>query len=487
MISNVLPLLSRPVKPKVLPVQQTLTLVQLRQDFKIFRQALEEGHAGLYRYTAKSDLDDLFNKTLARIKGSLTGLEFYLRLLPIIALINDGHTSISLSSNQEERLNNRDTLFPFNLRFIGKKAYLFRNYSEKGDLMMGAELISINTHSIKHILHQFLPLIPSDARIETSKYRKLESTTYFGRLFTLVFGESAEFTLRYQYPGENTAHTLSVKGVKGNSVTEIFKRRYPDENKESPLLSLQFKEGIPVMTIRTFADPVLHRKKVSFPAFLQKSFTAISQKQAKALIIDLRNNGGGSDLYGRLLAAYLLDHPFVYYRALETKKNKYEFFRHTNLSMDERTIPEKRTRKNHRGWYDVMGHPNLGEHQPMKPHFSGQVYILINGRSFSASGECTSIIHFHKRAAFVGEECGAGYYGNTSGFMPTLILPNSGLRVRIPLVRYTMAVSGYPADRGILPDFPFQPSIKDLLEHKDSILEYTLSLIKTKGSMTEGF
>ena len=141
-------------------------------------------------------------------------------------------------------------------------------------------------------------------------------------------------------------------------------------------------------------------------------------------------------------------------------------------------MPEERFRKNERGWYDSLGHPNLGIQKNLNPTFKGKVYILINGGSFSATGECTSVIHFHKKALFVGEECGSGYYGNTSGFVPTLILPHTKIRVRIPLVRYTMAVSGYLSDRGIIPDYPVIPTIKDILNGKDTELDAVIKLIK---------
>ena len=88
------------------------------------------------------------------------------------------------------------------------------------------------------------------------------------------------------------------------------------------------------------------------------------------------------------------------------------------------------------------------------------------------------MMHYHNRAMFIGEECGAGYYGNTSGIMPTLTLPNTKLRVRIPMVRYVMAVSGYPyPDRGIIPDYPFQRTIEDYLHDNDTELEFVLNLI----------
>ncbi len=77
------------------------------------------------------------------------------------------------------------------------------------------------------------------------------------------------------------------------------------------------------------------------------------------------------------------------------------------------------------------------------------------------------------------EESGAGYYGNTSGLMPTLTLPHTKLRVRIPMVRYYMAVSGYDyPDRGIFPDYPFTRTIEDHLNSKDTEMDYVLSLIE---------
>jgi len=41
-----------------------------------------------------------------------------------------------------------------------------------------------------------------------------------------------------------------------------------------------------------------------------------------------------------------------------------------------------------------------------------------------------------------------------------------------------MAVSRYPPDRGIIPDYPFSPTIKDMLSGKDVEMDYVLELIK---------
>jgi len=459
-------------------VNKMYTLKQLQEDFVILRQALEEGHAGLHRYCSKENMDSNFGIVSERFKKSLTEMDFFRLLLPLIGKINDGHTGINLSKTYMKYLEDQTIVFPFKLRFAKKRAYLYRNYSEDMNILMGGELLSINGQSVSGIIEKLLPLIPSDAGIKTAKWRKLESTGFFGLSYTFLFGETRSFSIVVRHPLEKAIDQVKVKGIKIKDLNQIFKKRYPEAAKEKKPITLEYKYGIPVLTIRTFAGSSIQRAGINYADFLKKSFSEFENKKIKNLIIDLRDNGGGSDQFGKLLFAYLIDKPFSYYRALETKKNKFQFFKYTSLTPAQQKLPPGQFKKNQRGWYDVQLHPNLGQQNPLKPTFKGKVYVLLNGRSFSATGETTSMMHFYKKAIFVGEECGAGYYGNTSGFMPTLILPNTKIRVRIPLVRYTMAVSGYPNDQGLRPDIPVYLNIEDIMQKLDTVLLYILNKIR---------
>jgi hypothetical protein len=64
--------------------------------------------------------------------------------------------------------------------------------------------------------------------------------------------------------------------------------------------------------------------------------------------------------------------------------------------------------------------------------------------------------------------------------MVTATLPASRLRVSVPLVLYTMAVDGYPKDRGIVPDFPVTPTVEDLLAGRDVVMERALAYLEKK-------
>ena len=57
------------------------------------------------------------------------------------------------------------------------------------------------------------------------------------------------------------------------------------------------------------------------------------------------------------------------------------------------------------------------------------------------------------------------FFINNSGVNPTITLPNSKIICDIPIVHYEMGVvSNYLPDRGIIPDYPFTPTIDDVIE-----------------------
>ena len=466
--------------PQAASPQNEFTAEQLREDLAVLRSSLEEGHGGFYRYSTRAQMDLVFDQAAQAIAAPMTELEFYRFLAPVIAAVNDGHTGLMGSGELESYMRRQRVLLPFKLAFVAGTPYLHRDYSDHADLVMGGELLSINDNSMDEVVRTMLAALPSDGRVETSKYRRLESTNTFGDVYSRLFGITTRFELTYRSPDDGSVNSIAVDGVTAEELTGRFESRYAEvasAEQNRPPVELTYRDGIAVLTVRTFGGRSISSAGIDYPAFLQRTFEELADRQARSLIIDVRNNGGGSDEYGKLLAAYLIADTFDYYRYLEVNRDSFAFLEHTSMSNSD--LPQDRFRANERGRYDFVGHPNLGPQEPLQPNFRGDVYILINGSSFSATGEFTSVVHHRQRATFIGEECGAGYYGNTSGMMVMLELPNSGVRVRVPLVRYTMAVSGYePLDRGLIPEHYVEPTIDDVLAGRDAAMGYALGLIR---------
>ena len=458
--------------------EYTYTPKQLQEDFQLLRTALEEAHGGLYFYTPKEEMDRQLNSIEKMLTRPMTELEFYLLIAPMMVNIRDGHTWPRLSKACDEYLQKKPVSFPFNLKFIKGKAYIFRNCSENPDVpARGSEVLSINGHPMAEILAKMLPLVPEDGLIETGKYRRMERTSIFDSLLVLLYGESTEYTLKYLDFNSGVETSVKVKGLPWAQLLTVYGERYPDAVKEKPPIKLEFQEDVAVLTISTFGDSPYQKQNISYPEFMKNTFNQLQEKKIRYLVVDLRDNSGGSDEFGKILFAYLYDKPFQYYESLTVKEVNLSFWDRTDSPGDKDELV-KRTKKNQEGTYDAVGHPNLGEQQPLPPTFTGNVLVLINGGSFSATGESTSLIHYHKRAQFAGEECGAGYYGNTSGFGVSVTLPNTKLRIGVPMVRYSMAVSGYPKERGIIPDYPVESTINDLVNGKDPVMEFALKQVK---------
>ena len=105
-----------------------------------------------------------------------------------------------------------------------------------------------------------------------------------------------------------------IKLAKSGSLGEALKARYPQDQRPDRLGELQFYDDgrIARITIRQFGGYADPEKKQGFRGFYKQSLEAIHEKGSTALIIDLRNNGGGEDELGQLLLSYLVDKPFKY-------------------------------------------------------------------------------------------------------------------------------------------------------------------------------
>ncbi|GAB3341164.1 hypothetical protein GCM10027299_55170 [Larkinella ripae] len=131
-------------------------------------------------------------------------------------------------------------------------------------------------------------------------------------------------------------------------------------------------------------------------------------------------------------------------------------------------------------------HPNLGLQLPRAPGFSGAVYLLINGGTFSTAAEFAALVRSQKRGQFIGQETGGGYLGNSSLAAPVLTLPHSQFRLTVPLGRYDLAVMPQAiVGRGVQPDHPIRYTLEDHVEKKDPELTRCFELIrkqKTTGA-----
>jgi hypothetical protein len=387
--------------------------------------------------------------------------EFYRVVAPAVAALKCGHTGVRVNPE----LGKGKPVLPFLVRVLDGKAYVLRDLSGKQDAVTGQEIRSINGVAAEEIMHTMLNAVPGDGDVQTSRLRRIGGANFAGELINLL-GLESPYTVTLWDAKQGRTHTVRLDGI------EVAKLQEP-RPKESATLTF-FDDGkIADLKIYRFGGTAA---KKDLRMFFRDCFTEIHKKESRALLLDVRNNGGGADELGKLLLSFLLDKPFQYYDDLVLNGLDFSFRKYTS---QKRALPADMLERQPSGKYRMVKHPNWGIQQPSQPTFTGKVYILINGNSFSTTSEFLSHAHAHKRATFIGEESGGGYYGNTSGPGALLTLPNTRLQAYVPLMTYYMAVRDYKAaSHGVVPDYPVPYTIDELLAGKDKELALALELAR---------
>jgi hypothetical protein len=365
----------------------------------------------------------------------MTELEFYRLLAPLVARLNCGHTFVMLSPAFISNLANNGSFFPYGLTYIDGHAYIYQNYGANTEIPLGTEVLTINQMSMTSIMDTLLAGISSDGYNVTMKLLRIKN--HFPRFYYYLVDSPEHFELNCLIPGEQSARVFEVDSLP----IQQFYNSYQQQNPTGEYLSYQLIEGIntAVITIRSFSMV----NSPNFRTFFRTHFSDMIDQQVETLIIDVRGNSGGDPEFSTELIAYLIGEPFVY-------------FSHG------------------------IGYRQL--FRPMAPHdiqFTGNVYILIDGGCFSTTGHFCSLMQYHNLATFIGEETGGSFSCNDNSI--TITLTHSRLQANIARTTFVTAVEGYTRGRGIMPDHVITPSLEDLINGFDRVMDYTTTLIENNN------
>jgi len=434
---------------------------QLIEDLNEYRKEMETNHPGLFWYQTRNEWDSLFHETEKSLGNGTSLLGFYKNLASINANIRCGHTRISLGRDGFDDWSDTLKIFPLTVRLVEGKLLVKDKLSEIELIKKGDEILDINGIASEDIVNQMLPHVGMDGFNQTGKYRYIENR--FPLLYAaLINPVSSTFVIRIQ-PG-NSANEIQIN-VEGTSFENYEANWSSNKEKMLEFKELDNMEETYFMRIKTFSSNWMNSEGYNYFKFLKESFKQLKEENGANLILDLRGNGGGDDGNGSKLMSYLVDESFGYYKSIEVKP-AYDGWGDIEQRED--------------GKYYVTAHQDLYGHEPSENQFPGNVFILIDGGSFSATSEFAALIHDAGRATFIGEETGGGYYGNTSGNRKQIELANTGISVSIPYWKYLVDIEGDDFyGKGVIPDHQTSTTSEDFINNRDTALEFTKTLINS--------
>ncbi len=482
---------------------------ELRQDVDFTYKLLTKGHPGVYWYIEKDVLAFKFDSLKQTLTSSLTSKEFYKKMAPVVAEVKCGHTRLIMTTRiltKKEKDSVAKLGKPINklgYKVIAQKLYVNSVAKKLNPVKKGDEILEIDGVPAAEIISNLAKNYPADGYNQTFKTAVLNRAfvNWYAAIYdpkdTLDFkfkkGDSILNLRLTTIAKREVKDSLKVKKLrlklnkdsllaKKNITKEKLKVRYKGSDEfKKPILDLNFLQkdsSIAYLKVKSFSFPY-----ANFNRFFRESFATIKKGNTKDLIIDLRDNGGGSLTACRNLFSYLVDQDFVYLKGAKIDHKFNPYWYGNGISNKMIALPFElasliRLKKQEGKFY--LNYKGTKPLHPKKDHYDGKIYVLINGYSFSASALLAANLQQIKRATFVGQETGGGYNGCVAGYIPTLNLPNSKLKLRMGLYPIIPNAHSEIIGRGIFPDQEIVTTIEDVVAGKDKELAWVMNDIKTK-------
>jgi len=459
---------------------------KLHEDVAILKYNLETIHAGLYTYTSKLEMDAAFEEIIGEINSPMTQVDFYRLVLPLHNKIKNGHTFIIPPESWSHALETKLPHFPFDIYKYKEKLYVLRNLSKNTSIKEGDEILEINGELAIDVYEKIIDQSTKDGNNRT--YPGVLVHQDFSEYYANIFGIPKIHQLTIKQDKEE--RKVEIKGVLIQEMRTISQNRYQYEKRPwyndvfVEKVHLKIDSGIAILTIPSFGVDDFKDWKLNFKDYFKSVFNTIEKENIQELIIDIRDNGGGNgDIAGEVFS-YLHDKPFqlvkdIYAITKRIPNKKYyhgsQFGTTLQMKFALKEVDEHKYRP--RDWAARKNLLSLTARQPSSPRFEGKVYVLTSGWSFSASGIFTAMVKEYNRGIFIGEEAGGNPHTQIGDFEQMLILPNSGVRIIIPLLFEQWDVSFDNTGNGVIPKYWVRNTIDQEINKEDAVLLFTKELI----------
>ena len=470
--------------------QKKYSARELQTDYSLLRNILETKHPSLYWYTPKDSMDMYFDKYYSDIKDSMTEQQFGWKVIaPVTEKIRCGHTSFSRSNAYNNwAAGKRTPSFPLFLKCWNDTMAVTNNLNRKDSVLKRGTLItSINGVKNVELINIMFGYMPEDGYANNVNYSRLSNNfPYYHRN---IFGISKTYRVSYlDNKGTERFTNIPVWGLdtissKKINDSAIAKRRPPEKRQtrrerlqEIHSLAVDTVNNTAIITINSFSSPSLRK-------FYRETFGYINKTGINNVVLDIRSNGGGRIRLSTLLTKYVsrvnfkvADTSFAVAKSLRpyTKYIKGGFINNLGLFF--------LTKKNKDGLYH-FGHWERKIHKPKAANnYRGNLYVLIAGNTFSAASLFSNALKAQPGVVLLGEETGGGWHGNNGILIPDIILPNTHIKVRLPLFRLVQYNHVQKDGRGIQPDIYIGTNYDALLKGVDYKMKFVMDMIKAKNA-----
>lgn len=459
--------------------QKKWSPTEIKEDLLQVQRVLEKYYPGLYYY----EHTEAFQDRLAYLipKDSLDILGAYQRISALVAGVKDLHLSVSLPAKLLEK---EPRYLPLILRRFDQNFYVHLNSSRDSAFVRGTRVNALNGIPVFEDFQRFQNLYGADNDNVYSKNFYAERN--FGGYYARWYGFVDSVNISYTLPGQihPQVKKLEFQSAKDNSA--YLGKRYKNFlRKNFDYRITDSTAGVAVLDITTFRGPKswLSFSENKYKKELKRKFKQVHSDSTKHLILDLRGNGGGAVVNVQRLLSYLLSEPFNLYDSVSISRAGFrkEFKPYLGFSaLLGRMYLNNRDDNTYYRRYSSQKPKN----KPAgKYGYTGKLYILMDGGSYSATTFTISLLKNRERGIFVGTPPGGADWGSFAGRTYSAKLKHTKLKLNVPLMTLVHNSIGKQRDTFVVePDYHVEQSFEDFILRKDSALEFVKNIIKHEGN-----
>lgn len=396
--------------------------------------------------------DSTYKALITQVQQTKNDYDYYRLLMKFCALLKDGHTNVWYPNNVGNLLLTKMfSEYWFGLQNIeGKPVVTATLKTKMNEIPIGSEVIEVNG-------------------LPASQYLKDSVEPYISSSTDYVLHDWAVGNMLQGLPGQH--YDVKIKQPSGKIVSLSLTHNHTDDTsffpplKQDSLLDIKWYNNIAYVALNSFGDYKIDT------LFLEK---LPELYKAKALIIDLRKNGGGSTDIGTNILQYLTNDSVFQHSRYYTREHLGAFKAWGKYVNAEDTVNNAWNKKAWLVYHDSLYY--AFDYSPDTVHLNTRrlvvpTAILVSHNTASAAEDFLIAADNQKHMIKIGERS----FGST-GQPFAFDLPGGGA-ARICTKKDTYPNGNEFVGFGVKPDIEVNNTIKDFIENKDPVLDVALKYL----------
>ncbi len=399
---------------------QKLSPAQQISDFDDLCSKLESVHPDLYLYQSKKEYENNKMKIKASMTDSIKISDFYFKIAPFIANIKDGHSMMlpPITSDFVSYVKKDGKTMPLRIKAVENVFVVDYPIVMNSGFTEGDTIFSINGVDSKDILKKAYDLWGSE---KDNGIKEAAVNTYLSLLFWHMYRWDDSYVFMVKHG--NTIEKKHLEGVPQSMAMKVRRERLSKNKPES--FSCKFSSDYTQATL--IIRNVYNEKALK--EFCDSVFKEINYRKIPEIIIDMRNNTGGSSLCVERLISYFPHPEYVLYSKSQIKVSTYSKAynkeRHPEIYSQICNIPD--------GELFVVKESLIEDNRKEANLYRGKIIVLVNNKTYSGASSFAHVMNKLGIASVEGETgCPTVYFGN---FLP-FTLPNSKIDYYITFAKF---------------------------------------------------